>query len=90
MMVLGADELSRSITSATWQFMLDDDRKAAYRSCRRLPIKRVLTAFVCSIEKAHLVFTTDPREQPNRALPNLTNEVCATCHTEGPIIAKLA
>jgi len=27
-MVLGADELSRSITGATWQFKLDDDRKA--------------------------------------------------------------
>src|ERR1700739_2781271 len=30
-MILGADQLSRSITSATWHAMLDDDRQAAYR-----------------------------------------------------------
>ena len=29
-MILGADQLSRSITGATWHAMLDDDRKAAY------------------------------------------------------------
>ena len=28
-MILGADQLSRSITGATWLAMLDDDRKAA-------------------------------------------------------------
>jgi len=30
-MAPGADELSRSITGATWQFMLDGDRTAAYQ-----------------------------------------------------------
>jgi hypothetical protein len=34
-MVLGADQLSRSITSATWHAMLDDDRKAAYEQVAR-------------------------------------------------------
>jgi hypothetical protein len=27
-MILGADQLSRSITGATWHAMLDDDREA--------------------------------------------------------------
>ena len=39
-MILDADQLSRSITSATWHAMLDDDRKAAYEIMRQIADKQ--------------------------------------------------
>jgi two-component system, NtrC family, sensor kinase len=35
-LVMGGDQLSRSITSATWLAMLDDDRRAGYESIRAI------------------------------------------------------
>lgn len=87
-MVLGADELSRSITSATWQFMLDDDRKAAYHIMQTIADKEGVDRIRMFNREGRLVFSTDAREQPNQGLPNLTNEVCTTCHKSGPIIDK--
>ncbi|WP_332700199.1 hypothetical protein, partial [Halalkalibacter lacteus] len=39
-MVLGADQLSKSITSATWHAMLADNRTAAYQSMRTIAEKQ--------------------------------------------------
>jgi two-component system, NtrC family, sensor kinase len=89
-MVLGADELSRSITSATWQFMLDDDRKAAYHIMQTIADKEGVDRIRMFNREGHLVFSTDPHEQPKQTVPNLTNDVCATCHNKGPIIDKPA
>lgn len=89
-MVLGADELSRSITSATWQFMLDDDRKAAYQIMRTIADKEGVDRIRMFNREGHLVFSTDPHEQPKQSVPSLTNEVCATCHNKGPITDKPA
>lgn len=89
-MVLGADELSRSITSATWQFMLDDDRKAEYHIMQTIADKEGVDRIRMFNREGRLVFSTDAREQPNQGFPNLTNEVCTTCHKNGPIIDKPA
>lgn len=89
-MVLGADELSRSITSATWQFMLDDDRRVAYQIMQTIADKEGVDRIRMFNREGHLVFSTDPREQPKQSVPNLTNEVCATCHNKGPITDKPA
>jgi hypothetical protein len=35
-MVLGADQLSKSITSATWHAMLADNRSAAYQTLQTI------------------------------------------------------
>lgn len=89
-MVLGADELSRSITSATWQFMLDDDRKAAYQIMHTIADKEGIDRIRMFNREGYLVFSTDPREHPNQGLPNLASDVCATCHKNGPITDKPA
>ena len=89
-MVLGADELSRSITSATWQFMLDDDRKAAYQIMQTIADKEGVDRIRMFNREGHLVFSTDSREQPKQSATNVTNEVCATCHNQGPITDKPA
>jgi len=89
-MVLGAPELSRSITGSTWQFMLDDDPKAAYHIMRTIADKEGVDRIRMFNREGNLVFPTDPREQPKQSVPNLTNEVCATCHNKGPIIDQPA
>ena len=86
--VLGADELSRSITSATWQFMLDDDRRAAYQIMQTIADKEGVDRIRMFNREGRLVFSTDAREQPRQGLVDLSNEVCATCHIRGPIIEK--
>src|SRR5579859_7123208 len=39
-MVLGADQLSKGITSATWHAMLDDHREAAYQVMQTIALKQ--------------------------------------------------
>ena len=82
-MILGADQLSRSITGATWHAMLDDDRKAAYEIMRVIADKQGVDRIRMFNREGRLVFSTDSREQPN--VTNLSNEVCASCHSNGPV-----
>jgi two-component system NtrC family sensor kinase len=77
-MVIGADQLSRSITSATWHAMLDDHREAAYEIMRVIADKQGVDRIRMFNREGKLVFTTDPGEQPNLLL--LHQEVCTSCH----------
>ena len=87
-MVLGADQLSRSITSATWHAMLDDDRKAAYESMRVIADKHGVDRIRMFNREGRLVFSTDHQEQLSRASPS--SEVCVSCHGTTPIRTKPA
>jgi len=87
-MILGADQLSRSITGATWHAMLDDDRKAAYQIMRVIADKHGVDRIRMFNREGHLVFSTDPGEQPGAT--SLSNEVCASCHSQGPILSRPA
>lgn len=82
-MILGADQLSRSITGATWHAMLDDDRKAAYEIMRVIADKQGIDRIRMFNREGRLAFSTDAREQPGAT--SLSNEVCASCHAQGPI-----
>src|SRR5208282_4737380 len=70
-MILGADQLSRSITSATWHSMLDDDRKAAYEMMRVIAEKQGVDRIRMFNREGRLVFSTDAQERPN--VTNLSN-----------------
>jgi two-component system, NtrC family, sensor kinase len=87
-MVQGADQLSRSITSATWHAMLDDDRKGAYESMRVIADKHGVDRIRMFNREGQLVFSTDANEQPSLASPS--NEVCISCHGASPIRTKPA
>ena len=63
-MVLGADQLSRSITSSTWHAMHDDDRKAAYEIMRVIADKQGVDRIRMFNREGKLVFSTDAHEQP--------------------------
>ncbi len=82
-MILGADQLSRSITSSTWHAMLDDDRKAAYEIMRVIADKQGVDRIRMFNREGRLVFSTDADEHPG--VTSLSNQVCASCHAQGPI-----
>jgi len=81
-MILGADQLSRSITGAAWHAMLDDDRKAAYEIMRMIADKQGVDRIRMFNREGRLMFSTDAREHPS--LSNSSNEVCISCHSKGP------
>ncbi len=82
-MVLGADQLSRGITGATWHAMLDDDRPAAYEIMRVIADKQGVDRIRMFNREGRLVFSTDSEEKPG--VTTLSNEVCASCHSQKPI-----
>jgi two-component system NtrC family sensor kinase len=85
-MILGADQLSRSISSATWHAMLDDDRKAAYEMMRVIADKQGVDRIRMFSRDGRLVFSTDVHERPTQASP--TSEVCRSCHDGNSIQTK--
>ena len=62
-MVLGADQLSKSITSATWHAMHDDHREAAYEIMLMIARKQGIDRIRMFNRDGRLRFSTDPREQ---------------------------
>jgi len=87
-MILGADQLSRSITSATWHAMLDDDRKGAYEMMRVIADKHGVDRIRMFNREGRLVFSTDAQEKLGIASP--TNEVCISCHGATTILTRPA
>ena len=85
-MIVDADQLSRGITSATFHAMRDDDRKAAYEIMRQIADKQGVDRIRMFNRTGTLAFSTDPKEQPSA--PNLSSEVCVSCHSQGPIRTK--
>jgi two-component system NtrC family sensor kinase len=85
-MILGADQLSRSITSATWHAMLDDDRRAAYQIMQVIADKQGVDRIRMYNREGRMVFSTDPHEQPTRA--TLSSEVCAGCHNQNTVLDR--
>ena len=82
-MILGADQLSRSITGATWHAMLDDDRKAAYSIMQVIADKQGVDRIRMYNREGRLAFSTDASERPSVA--NVSSEVCASCHGKSQI-----
>jgi two-component system, NtrC family, sensor kinase len=83
-MVLGADQLSRSITSATWHAMLNDDRQSAYEIMRVIAHKQGVDRIRMFNREGELVFSTDTKEPLTSA--HQSSAVCAGCH--GPGLAR--
>jgi two-component system, NtrC family, sensor kinase len=67
-MVLGADQLSKGITSATWQFMLDDHREAAYEIMKTIALKQGIDRIRMFNRAGQVMFSTRP-DDPQPATP---------------------
>lgn len=77
-MTLGADQLSRSIISATWHAMLADRRDNAYETMKTIAEKQGIERIRMFNKDGVLMFSTAPGEKlhlDERA------EVCTPCHS---------
>ncbi len=77
-MILGADQLSKSITSATWHSMLADDRGSAYQIMRTIAEKQGIDRIRMFNSEGQLTFSTDAVEARTMALAPGDN--CRSCH----------
>ena len=85
-MTLGADQLSRSITSATWQMMLADRRDAAYSVMHTIALKQGIDRIRMFNKDGELMFSTVPEE---RVLVDKRAEVCNPCHASSKPLVKV-
>jgi len=76
--MLGADQLTKGITSATWQFMLEDHREAAYQVMQTIALKQGVDHIRMLNRAGQVVFSTNPADHqtPDR----VSSEACARCH----------
>ena len=57
-MILGAEQLSKGITSATWHAMLDDHREAAYQVMQTIALKQGIDRIRMFNSAGHATFST--------------------------------
>jgi two-component system, NtrC family, sensor kinase len=77
-MILGADQLSRSIASSTWHAMLADHRDAVYAVMQTIAEKQGIDKIRMFNRDGQVMFSTVPGEAGLRV--NQRNEACSVCH----------
>jgi two-component system, NtrC family, sensor kinase len=79
-MTLGADQLSKAITSSTWHAMLDDHREVAYQVMETIALKQGIERIRMFNRTGEIRFSTDKDlgARLDRASPT-----CAMCHAPG-------
>ena len=83
-MVLGADQLSRSIASATWHAMLSDDRQAAYEVMQTIAAKQGIDWIRIFNKEGRVMFSTRPEAGH---MVDKNGEACFVCHArERPLV----
>lgn len=86
-MIQGADQLSRSITSATWQAMLADHRATAYEVMQTIAAKQGIDRIRIFNKEGRVMFSTGPDQG---ALVDKRAEACFLCHTAERPLVKVA
>ncbi|MFN7998737.1 MAG: ATP-binding protein [Bryobacteraceae bacterium] len=86
-MVTGADQLSKSITSATWQAMLADHREAAYDVMQTIALKQGIDRIRMFNRTGKLMYST--RSEDRIGTVETGGESCAGCHDRLPPRANL-
>jgi two-component system NtrC family sensor kinase len=77
-MILGADQLSKSISSATWHSMLADDRGSAYQIMSTIAEKQGVDRIRMFNSEGQLTFSTDAAEA--RTIAHAPGADCRACH----------
>lgn len=85
-MILGADQLSRSITSATWHAMLADHRSAAYEVMQTIALKQGIDKIRIFNKEGYVMFSTDS-DDPKQV--DKDAEACAMCHSSLQPLVKV-
>ena len=84
--VIGADHLSKAITSATWNAMLTDHREDAYRAIRAISQQPGIEKIRIFNKEGRVVFSTGP---DTGSLVDKHAEACDACHDGGPPAVQL-
>lgn len=80
-MIVGADQLSHGITSATWHAMLRDHRETAFQVMQAIARTQGIDRIRIFNRTGRLMFSTDP--VPGHDLDK-SEDPCARCHTGVP------
>jgi two-component system NtrC family sensor kinase len=80
-MIVGADQLSKGITSATWQAMLVNHREAAYEVMETIALKQGIDRIRMFNRAGQVMFSTSTEDRQRTV--NQKAEMCAACHTPG-------
>jgi two-component system NtrC family sensor kinase len=83
-MVIGIEQLSLSITAATWHAMLLDQRETAYQVMRTIGQKQDVESLRYFNKEGQVTFSTDPH---SAAQVDKNAEACFLCHArEQPLV----
>jgi len=74
-MILGADQLSKGIASATWHAMLDDHREAAYEVMRTIALQPGIDRIRMFNRAGQMMFSTNSEDRLASTPVKLTTEV---------------
>jgi two-component system NtrC family sensor kinase len=80
-MILGADQLSKGITSATWHAMLANHREAAYQVMETIALKQGIDRIRMFNRAGQVMFSTNAEDRQRTA--DQRADICASCHTPG-------
>ena len=80
-MVMGADQLSKAISSATWHAMLDDHRETAYQVMQTIALKQGIDRIRMFNRGGQVMFSTNVEDQ-NKLLDQHSG-TCSMCHAPG-------
>jgi two-component system, NtrC family, sensor kinase len=84
-MVLGADQLSRSIASATWHAMQADSRDVAYEIIRNIATKQGIDRIRILNKEGRVTFSTGP---DSGTTVDREDEACSMCHANAePLVS---
>jgi two-component system, NtrC family, sensor kinase len=78
-MILGADQLSNSITSATWHAMLANHREDAYQVMQTIALKQGIDRIRIFNRGGRIMFSTSPDD--SNITVGKSAETCSMCHT---------
>ena len=83
-MMIGADQLSGSISSATWHAMLADQRESAYQTMETIAQKQGITRIRIFNKEGRIMYSTTPLDT---GIVDKAAEACFMCHSaEQPLV----
>jgi two-component system NtrC family sensor kinase len=85
-MIVGADQLSRGLVSATWHAMLADDRQAAYDTMQTVARQQGISRIRIFNKEGRVMFSTGPDQGQ---LVDKKTEACVLCHASAQPLVRV-
>ncbi|MCK6560213.1 HAMP domain-containing protein [candidate division KSB1 bacterium] len=85
-MIVGADQLSKSITSATWHAMLADHREAAYEVMQTIALKQGIKRIRIFNKEGRVMFSTTAGDEVQ---VDKFAEACYLCHASAQPLVRV-